>query len=261
MGEWEKEIRSWQYITSFDHQTETYGGSIFKRVFLTYTNFVARAPPLLTFEFKTSKFQKVLDDETELSSDPEWRRTYCYIHYHCRGPGHRGYKRTLSGLLKSGSRERYLLEQDSDHGVTSYSDPDNQRLILLGMYSNMADDSLEESVVKQVMCKNLYSSLNMLTQSERELIIWVSVRTNGSGQCSEAVGCTRRICNLTWLRLRIEGIQGPRWIWFRTWWIAWAFLRRRLCQCWRFLKRIRRNMPSCWQSSKTVKMIAGYLTR
>lgn len=72
---------------------------------------------------------------------------------------------------KADRRERYLLEQDSDHGVTSYSDLDNNRLISLGMHSNMADDSLEESVVKQVMCKNLYRSLNMLTQSERELII------------------------------------------------------------------------------------------
>lgn len=35
----------------------------------------------------------------------------------------------------------------------------------------MADDSLEESVVRQVVCKKLYHSLGMLPPSEREFII------------------------------------------------------------------------------------------
>lgn len=72
---------------------------------------------------------------------------------------------------KADRRERYLLEQDSDHGVMSYSDLDNNHRISFKMYSNMADDSLEESVVRQVMCKKLYHSLGMLPQSEREFII------------------------------------------------------------------------------------------
>lgn len=80
-------------------------------------------------------------------------------------------KEIYQAYSKADRRDRYLVEQDNHHGVTSYSDLGDSSLLSLEMSSEMSDGSMEESVIRQIMFKNLHLSLRMLTKSEREFII------------------------------------------------------------------------------------------
>ena len=98
-------------------------------------------------------------------------------------------KEIYQAYSKADRRDRYLVEQDNHHGVTSYSDLGDSSLLSLEMSSEMSDGSMEESVIRQIMFKNLHLSLRMLTKSERTRIYNLPLLERGDAGCvSGAVG-------------------------------------------------------------------------
>lgn len=72
---------------------------------------------------------------------------------------------------KMGRRERYLVERDQKNGVLSYDALDQDGIVGQEMMNDPEADSLEDLVLAKEMKSKLHRCIEILSKSERELIL------------------------------------------------------------------------------------------
>jgi DNA-directed RNA polymerase specialized sigma24 family protein len=93
---------------------------------------------------------------------------------------------------KSKRRMKYLIESDLVHGKVSYHDLDTDEISGEEMIPDFQAESIEDSIIQEMMIEKLNKSIEMLSEDERWLIDELFYQAKSEGEIGGDLGITQQ---------------------------------------------------------------------
>ena len=96
---------------------------------------------------------------------------------------------------RSERHARYLEEKDARHGVVSYNSLDTDDVLGADLLVDSAAESVEDSVIHSVLLERLRKSLDLLTESECELVDAIFFQGMTEREYADVIGIAQKNVN------------------------------------------------------------------